>query len=236
MAALITMFEITVFIVKKHWAHTTNFEDTVRFVGEDLHEQILSEYLKLLESLKNATYLSQNSSTLFITKISNWMKDETIKTMKEHENYTLLFDEATDESNMSELSLIARVEESGEVHNLFPSLLQLRRCDAESIFKTVEAFLIRENLEITNVRYSGMDGCSTMAGIYHGVRSYSEQCSGYLVYIHCCNLRPALCFTHLIPKYDDFVKFNSLLLNLYLLWKNSTVKSNIFEEVQNQTN
>ena len=71
MAALITMFEITVFIVKKHWAHTTNFEDTVRFVGEDLHEQILSEYLKLLESLKNATYLSQNSASLFITKISN---------------------------------------------------------------------------------------------------------------------------------------------------------------------
>ena len=51
---------------------------------------------------------------------------------------------------MSELSLIARVEEPGEVHNLFPSLLQLRRCDAESIFETVEAFLIRENLEITN--------------------------------------------------------------------------------------
>ena len=46
-AALIKMFKITVFIVKKHWAHTTNFEDTVRFIGEDLHEQILSEYLKL---------------------------------------------------------------------------------------------------------------------------------------------------------------------------------------------
>ena len=28
-------------------------------------------------------------SVTFITKISNWMKDETIKTMKEHENYTL---------------------------------------------------------------------------------------------------------------------------------------------------
>ena len=58
---------------------------------------------------------------------------------------------------------------SGEVHNHFLSLLKLRRCDAESVFKTVEAFLIRENLEITNVRFSGMDGCSTMAGICHGV-------------------------------------------------------------------
>ena len=132
--------------------------------------------------------------------------------MKEHENYTLLLDEATDESNRSELSLIARVVESGEVHNLFLSLFGLCRCDAESIFKTVEAFLIRENLEITNVRFSGMDGCSTVAGIYHGVRSYLEQYSGHLVYIHCHNHRSPLSFTHLIPKYDDFVKFNSLLL------------------------
>ena len=101
------MFKISVFI-------------TVRFIGKDFHEQILSEYLNLSESHKNATYLSQNSVSLFITEISNWMKDETIKKTKEHENYT---------------------------------------------------FLIRENLEITNRRFSGMDGCSTMAGIYHGVRS-----------------------------------------------------------------
>ena len=72
-----------------------------------------------------------------------------------------------------------------------------------------------------------------MAGIYHGVRSYSEQCSGHLVYIHYRNHRLALCFTHLIPKYDDFVKFNSVLLNLYLLLKNSAVKFNNFEKAQN---
>ena len=164
------MFKITVFVVKKHWAHTTNFDDTVRFIGEDLHEQILSEYLKLSESHKNATYLFQNLEPLFITEISNWMKDETIKKMKEHENYTLLLDEATGESNRSELSLIACVVESGEVHNLFLSLLELHRCNAKSNFKTVEAFLITENLEIIIVRFeSGMDGCSTVARIYHGV-------------------------------------------------------------------
>ena len=83
------------------------------------------------------------------------------------------------------------------------------------------------------MRFSGMDGCSTMAEIYHGVQFYFEQCSGHLVYIHYRNHRLAFCFTHLIPKYDNFVKFDSLLLNLYLLLKNSTVKSNIFEKVQN---
>ena len=79
-------------------------------------------------------------------------------------NYTLLLDEATDESNRSKLFLITRVVESAEVHDHFLSLLEIHRCDAESIFKTVRAFLIRKNVEITNVGFSGMDGCSTMAG------------------------------------------------------------------------
>ena len=65
------------------------------------------------------------------------------------------------------------------------------------------------------------------------VQDTFEQCSGHLVYINCRNHRLALCFTHLIMKYDDFVEFHSLLLNLHLLLKNSTVKSYIFEEVQN---
>ena len=77
------------------------------------------------------------------------------------------------------------------------------------------------------MRFSGMEGCSTKTGIYHGVRSSFEQCSGHFVYIHYRNHWPALCFTHLIPKYDDFVRFDSLLLNLYLLLKNSIFKSNI---------
>ena len=94
------------------------------FCEGDLHDQILSEYLNLSESHKNATYLSQNSVSLFIAEISNWMKDETIKKTKEHENYTLLLDEATNKSHRSELSLIAHVVESGEVHNLFLNLLR----------------------------------------------------------------------------------------------------------------
>ena len=46
-ATLIKMFKITVFLVKKHWAHATKFEDTVRSIGEDHHGKILSEYVKL---------------------------------------------------------------------------------------------------------------------------------------------------------------------------------------------
>ena len=97
------------------------------------------------------------------------------------------------------------------------SLLELQRGDAELIFKTADAFMDKENLSMKKVQFSGMDGCSTIAGIYNGVRGYFEKICGFLIYIHCRNDRLALCFTHLVLKYEDFVKFYSLLLNLFLL-------------------
>ena len=63
--ALIKMFKITVFIVKKHWAHTNNFDDTVRFIDKDLHEQILSEYLKLSVTPKYYLFIAKFSATFY---------------------------------------------------------------------------------------------------------------------------------------------------------------------------
>ena len=78
-----------------------------------------------------------------------------------------------------------------------------------------------------------MDGCSTMAGEYNGVKLHLEKATSHFHYIHCRNHRLALCFAHLIPRYSDFQKFDSLLLNLFQLLKNSSVKQSIFNEVQN---
>ena len=77
-----------------------------------------------------------------------------------------------------------------------------------------------------------MHGCRTMSGEKGGVRSFFEKVSGHVVYVHCRNHRLALCFSHLITDFDVLVKFDGLLLNLFLLLKHSNVRSAIFEEVQ----
>ena len=77
-----------------------------------------------------------------------------------------------------------------------------------------------------------MDGCSTMAGDHSSVKVYFDKSTSHFTYTHCRNHRLALCFAHLIPKFDEFKGFDSLLLNLYLLLKNSNVKQSILQEVQ----
>ena len=229
---LLKLLKVTVFIVKKNWAHTQNFESFVRFVGEELEEAVLKEYLKVCEDRKNATYLSSSAVTDFIHVISNWIKEKTLSELRDATDFTLLLDESTDEANRSELALLARLVDGIEVKNVFLDLIRLKRRDAKTVFGAVQEFLTRENVDISKTRFAGMDGCSTMSGSDGGVKVFFEEASGHCVYVHCRNHRLALCFAHLIPRYDILQEFDSLLLNLFLMMKHSAVKSSIFEEVQ----
>ena len=191
----------------------------MRFIGTELQERILEEYLKLSDTHKNATYLSANTVSLFIKLVSDYMKNETISKIKSCDHFTLLLDESTNESNHSELSLIARVVREGKIENHFLYLLQLNRCDTETIFNVIQTFLNKENIDISRVLFAGMDGCSTMSGEHNGVKRRFEDICSHNMYIHCRNHRLALCFAHLIPQYEAFSQFDALLLNLYLLLK-----------------
>ena len=44
--ALTKLIKITIFMMKKHLAHTINYEDFVCFIDSDLGDPILLEYLK----------------------------------------------------------------------------------------------------------------------------------------------------------------------------------------------
>ena len=97
--AVIKLLKITVFIVKMHLAHTTTYEDHVRFVGNELEEPVLKKYLQSVENCKNESYLLTTALNTFLNLISNWMKDNTMKIVREHEDFTIMLNEATDESN-----------------------------------------------------------------------------------------------------------------------------------------
>ena len=224
--------KITVLIVRKHWAHTTSYEDLVRFIGNDLGDSVLKEYLTLTDSHKNATYITANRVKQFIKIISEWMKKNTVNELKTCNEFTLLLEESTDEANHSELLLIVHMIKDGKIGNHFLDLLQLNHGDAETIFESVSDCLRENELDIKHTRFAGMDGCSTMAGEHAGLKQLLAAATYHFVYIHCQNHRLALCFAHLIPKFPDFENFDSLLLNLYLLMKNSSVKQSIFEEIQ----
>ena len=75
--AIMQLLKTTVFIVRKHWAHTTSYEDLLRFIGNDLGDSVLKEYRTLADSYKNATYITANTVKQFIKINSEWMNKNT---------------------------------------------------------------------------------------------------------------------------------------------------------------
>ena len=64
-------------MVKKHWIHTYNYGDFVRFVTFDLGDAVLNKYMTYIESHKNAGFLSANTVVQCMKVISEWMKEKT---------------------------------------------------------------------------------------------------------------------------------------------------------------
>ena len=80
--ALIKLLKITVFMIKKNTAYTHNYKDFVKFIGNDLEDEVLSKYLSTAESHKNATYVTANTVKQFVNVIGNWMREKTLQTIK----------------------------------------------------------------------------------------------------------------------------------------------------------
>eukprot|EP00111_Clytia_hemisphaerica_P019691 TCONS_00058113-protein len=234
--ALLKLLKITVFMIKKHWAHTYNYKDFVEFVSFDLGDAVLKKYMELAESHKNATYLWTSTVVQLVKVISEWMKEETLEELRNCEDFTLLLDKSTDDSNRSELCLQVRIVKGGEIQNHFLDLLQLKRGDARSIFDSIVEYCQKNEINLDHARFGGMDGCTVMSGEHNGLKALLGNITPHFIYIHCRNHRLALCFAHLIPEFKEFENFDGLLLNLYLLLKKSTVKQSIFDEVQKAYN
>ena len=183
--ALLKLLQITVFIVQEIWVHTKNVDDFVRFVGMDLEEEVLKGYLKICHNRKNATHISSTAVTDFIKVINDYVKDKSLTELRNATDFMLMLDQAMDNGNRSELSLIARLVDGTTVKNVFLDFLCLSPGDANSIFSVIHRYFVKENIDISKTRFTAMDRCSTMSGSQGGVKVYFEVVSGHCVYVHC---------------------------------------------------
>ena len=87
--------------------------------------------------------------------------------------------------------------------------------------------LRKNGLDIKRTRFASIDRCSTMASKHVNVKQLLKTATYHFMYIHCISHQLALCFAHLML---------SLLLNLCLLLRNSSVKQSTFEEVHQACN
>ena len=135
--------------------------------------------------------------TDFIKVINDYTKDKLLTKLRNTTDFSLMFDEATDEGNHSELSLTTRLVEGTRVKNVFLDLLCLPQGDANSIFSATHIYFAKENIDISKTTLTGTYSCSTTSGSQGEVKVYFEAVSEHCICLHCRNHCFALCFAHL---------------------------------------
>ena len=100
--------------------------------------------------------------------------------------YSIMGDEATDISNVSQLVICLRwVDDDLVAHDEFIGLKEMPCTNADSIVNELKDVLLRMNVRLNKCRGQCYDGCSTMTGNKNGVVLQIKQEELRALYTHC---------------------------------------------------
>ena len=121
--------------------------------------------------------------------------------------FTIMVDEATDVSNVSQLVLCIRwVDENLCAHEEFIGLHALDVANANTIVKVIKDVLLRMNISLKRCRGQCYDGCSTMKGEKKGVAKQIKDEEPKALLTHC--------FTHSLNlAVGDAIKASKIMKN-----------------------
>ena len=100
--------------------------------------------------------------------------------------YSIMGDEATDISNVSQLVICLRwIDDDLVAHDEFIGLKEMPCTNADSIVNELKDVLLRMNVRLNKCRGQCYDGCSTMTGNKNGVVLQINQEELRALYTHC---------------------------------------------------
>ena len=109
--------------------------------------------------------------------------------------------ETTDVSDRAELATFVRYVDcdSNDVKEEFLGLVLIKenKSPAQICEKVSELFRDKE-IELSNMRFSGLDGTNSMSGEITGLQRGLRHLSPHMKFINCRNHRLALVFVHLL--------------------------------------
>ncbi|KAI3510901.1 hypothetical protein L1887_18039 [Cichorium endivia] len=100
--------------------------------------------------------------------------------------FCLIVDEARDESNREQMSIVLRfVNKDGVVMERFFGLVHVQDTTAKTLKNGIHSVLSRNNLDFKSIRGQGYDGASNMRGQFKGLQALIPNECPYAYYIHC---------------------------------------------------
>ncbi|XP_026034437.1 zinc finger MYM-type protein 1-like [Astatotilapia calliptera] len=151
-------------------------------------------FLELMELLSkhnpqaagNAKYTSNTIQNEVIECLSEMVREDIIREVKESEYFSVIADETKDLKKTEQLSLVLRYYYNGAVQESFLEFQRASQLDAAGLTQNIIQCLERYGLEYrSNLVGQGYDGASVMAGKCRGVAARIKTEAKHAFYVHC---------------------------------------------------
>ena len=183
---------------------------------------------------KNATYMSPEYISKYVTIMAEFVKKPLHSTMKNNK-FTFYSDEAQDISSIEELVIYATFLQDTVVKVHFVGLIPFSKVmgtnlSAVNIMGALERFFKDLDISLRNAKFACMDTTNVNSGERNGLKPHLEHIVPMLRWIGCINHKLALCFKHLIPKFPSINDTDAFSLNLWKFFKCRPLAKNFLEE------
>ena len=149
-------------------------------------------------------------------------------------DFTILADESTDDRDRSQLAIFVRI--IGSDHKPIEHFLAITRIAISkavaAIMDIISNFLISKEIQPSYILFCGLDGTNSMSSERCGLQSLIKHSSTHVEYINCLNHQLALCFGRLLKEFPSPVSLDTVLLSVFKLFKYSTSKKEVFNDMQ----
>ena len=115
---------------------------------------------------------------------------------------------------MTGLFVSAYDEEKKEVVIEFVPIASVPSTKSEVLMDKVQEMLLNNNIDISNTRFSCLDGTNAMSGEPTGLQRRIHNLAPFSIYVNCRCHRLALCFKHLFGQFPWLESIDKLLLGL----------------------
>lgn len=179
---------------------------------------------KKMKAAGNAKYTSNTIQNEVMECLSEMVREDIIREVKESEYFSVIADETKDLKKTEQLSLVLRYYYNGAVQESFLEFQRASQLDAAGLTQNIIQCLERYGLEYrSNLVGQGYDGASVMAGKCRGVAARIKTEAKHAFYVHCnahCLNLVIVDAVKAVPEADCFF---SLLQKLYVYMSGSYV-------------
>ncbi|XP_052212530.1 zinc finger protein 862-like [Dreissena polymorpha] len=226
-SARIAAFKNLYWLMKQEVPHTTNYlplNDLVKLQGCSI--------LANMNQGQNNKGESQRFVQEAVLAMGNIIRQDILTQAIDSPWYTIMVDETTDISVISEMTVYIRFLKDGRSQTRFLSILPLNDCKAETITTSLTTHLRELHLPLDRMCAFGSDGAPVMVGSKNGVAAQLRKLVPHLINNHCVAHRLALAAGQAANGLTYMLKFKDIIGDLYRFYAKSAVRTRGLHEIQ----